>query len=120
MTKCSFVSLCTRVGLLSSVVALSACVTRLGDLTILSTKNVATTANVIKRGVEGRDCVNLLLFIPISGRLNPSVDEAMSDAMSKVPGSNVMTDVALYNDVILTYIFNQACYRVKGDVGVQQ
>ena len=103
---------------LSSV--LSACTTRLGDLTILSTKNVASTANVMKRGVEGRDCVNLLLFIPISGRLNPSVDEAMSDAMSKVPEGNIMTDVALYNDIIFTYIFNQTCFRVKGDVGVQR
>ena len=98
----------------------SGCRTRLGDLTLLSTKNVTLTSSVVERSVEGKDCVQMLLFIPISGRLNPTLDEAMADAMSNVPDGNIMTDVALYNDVIFTLLYNQLCYRVKGDVGVQK
>lgn len=105
-------------GLLACAVLSSGCATRLGDLTILSTKNVASVANVVERGVEGRDCISMLLFIPISGRLNPTIDEAMDDAMSRVPKGNIMTDVALYADLLFTFVYNRACYRVKGDVGV--
>ena len=106
--------------LLACPLVLSACTTRLGDLTILSTKNVSTMPKVVQRTVEGEDCIHLALFIPVSGRLNPTIDEALDNAMSNVPEGNVMTDVAQYNDLLFTFLYNRTCYRVKGDVGVQK
>ncbi len=29
-----------------------------------------------------------------------------------------MTDVARYQDLIFTYLFNRSCLRVKGDAGI--
>ena len=41
----------------------------------------------------------------------------MDRAMAEVPEGNVMTNVAMYTDVVFTYVWNQTCLRVKGDVG---
>jgi hypothetical protein len=71
---------------------------------------------VVRRSVEGKDCVYRLILIPF-GALVPNLEEAMDRALAKVPEGNVMTDVAIYNDVVSTLIFNQQCLRVKGDVG---
>ena len=59
---------------------LSGCTTRVGDLTILSTKNVALQPTTTARNVEGRDCTHMLLFLPL-GKLNPTLDEALENAM---------------------------------------
>jgi hypothetical protein len=88
----------------------------MGDFSLISSQNVAFAPEPIRRGVEGRDCVYTLLFIPIGG-LVPNVEEAMDRAMDQVPEGNVMTNVAIYNDLIFTYIFNQQCTRVRGEVG---
>ena len=103
-----------------TVVSLAAllvgCSIRMGDFTLLSSKNVGVEGEVIQRGVEGEDCVHMLLFLPL-GSLNPNLEEAMDRAMAEVPSGNVMTDLAIYNDVLFTYLYNRICIRVKGDVG---
>lgn len=109
----------TVLGLLTVALISSACTTRMGDLTIASGKNVNLRPDVAQRAVEGKDCVNMILFIPL-GSLAPNVEEAMDQALAQVPGGNIMTDVAIYQDTIFTYLFNQTCLRVKGDVGTLQ
>lgn len=105
--------------LLVAAALATGCRTRLGDLTIASTKNVGLNPEPVKRSVEGKDCANFLLFIPI-GKLNPNLEDAMEAAMEKVAAGNIMTDVAIYVDQISAIVFNQVCYRVKGDVGIQR
>jgi hypothetical protein len=41
----------------------------------------------------------------------------MDRAMEQVPEGNVMMNVAVYSDLIFTYVFNRQCTRVRGEVG---
>jgi hypothetical protein len=95
------------------------CVFSMGDLSLVASENVGLEPQIARRSVEGQDCVyTVLLFIPING-LVPNIEEAMDRAMEKVPEGNVMTNVALYSDVVMIpYIFTSTCLRAKGDVGV--
>jgi hypothetical protein len=95
----------------------SGCAFRMGDFALISSQNVGLRPEPIRKGVEGKDCVYMLLFIPIGG-LVPNVEEAMDRAMEQVPEGNVMMNVAIYNDVIFTYVLNRTCARVRGEVGI--
>lgn len=104
---------------LASAAALptAGCAFRMGDLQIVSDKNVALNPTPIERGVEGRDCIYFLLgLIPINGFI-PNVEEAMDRAMEGRPDANIMTDVAVYSDSFYAILFSSNCLRVKGDLG---
>lgn len=108
------------IALLIAAVALASggCRTRLGDLSIASTRNVALNPSPERIRVEGRDCAHLVFFAPL-GKWSPSLDEALDDALERVPDGNIMTNVAIYRDVLLLLVYNRTCWRVKGDVGIQ-
>jgi len=107
---------------LSSVIVaamVTGCAFRLGDLSVLSTKNTALPIKPVKSTVEGEDCETRLLgLVPISGSLFPNIDEAMDQAMAKVPAGNIMTSIALYDDRASFLLVSKICLRVKCDVGV--
>ncbi len=63
--------------------------------------------------------MHMFLFIPL-GKMSPVLDEALDRAMEQVPDGNIMTNVAIYNDIIFTLLYNRSCFRVRGDVGIQQ
>jgi hypothetical protein len=88
-------------GLVSaSLVLVSACTIRTGDMTLLTTRNVASL-NAIEKGVyEGEDCSSI-----------PNLKEAIDRAIEK-GGGNAMTDVALYLDSAPFH----TCFRAKGKV----
>jgi hypothetical protein len=106
---------CLALALISTFVG-SGCAFRMGDFSLISSQNVAFSPEPIRRGVEGSDCVYTLIFIPIGG-LVPNLEEAMDRAMEQVPEGNVMMNVAVYSDLIFTYVFNRQCTRVRGEVG---
>ena len=105
-------------GFLAAVLA-TACSSRVGDLSIVASRNVGFAPEPLRRSVEGEDCVHVLIFIPI-GSLVPNLDEATDRALAQVPAGNVMTDVAVYQDILFTFFYNRTCLRVKGDVGTLQ
>lgn len=96
------------------------CTTRIGDFTIASTKNVAYNPSPDRRGVEGEHCATRLLGLIPLGSFMPNLEEAVDDAMVKVPNGNVMTNAVTYMTVWTAIIVNQQCYRVRGDVGTIQ
>jgi hypothetical protein len=100
----------TVVAFLSS----AGCSLRMGDLTAVASQNVSVSAEPIRRAVEGRDCVHLLLFIPL-GSLVPSYEEAVDRALAQVPDANALVNVSMYVEPIFTYVYNRNCLRVKGD-----
>ena len=88
-----------------------------GDLNLVSPRNVRFDTETLRRGVEGRDCMYTLVFLPL-GSLNPNLEEAVDRALAEVPEANVLTDIAIYEDRVTTLLINQRCLRVKGDAGV--
>lgn len=91
-----------------------ACTTRIGDLTVASPKNLPGEFTEIRRGVEGQDCSYVVLFFIPVGTLNPTIDGAIDDALAKVPDADALVDATLYNDLLLTLIFNSNCIRIEG------
>lgn len=101
-------------GLLVVAVLLAGCTTRVGDLTIATPKNITREFDVVQSGVEGRDCVNIILFIPL-GSLNPSMEGAIDAALEPVPEANAIADATFHQTSLITLLFNQSCVRVRGD-----
>ena len=84
----------------TSFMFLSACTIRTGDMTLLTTRNVASLNAVEKGTYEGEDCSSI-----------PNLKEAIDRAIEK-GGGNAMTDVALYLDSAPFH----TCFRAKGKV----
>jgi hypothetical protein len=104
-----------KAALFLAIAMLSGCTTRIGAFTFASTKNLGVAYAPLQTAVEGEDCVNLILFIPI-GTLNPNIQDAVDRAVEKVPNGDMMTNVTLREDFLLTLLYNRACVRVTGDV----
>ncbi len=107
------------IGLVAALLS-AGCTTRLGDFTILSGENVALNPNPERRSVEGRDCAYRLLFLIPLGSLQPNIEEAMDDAFKAVPDGNIMTDVTIYAEPLFMLLATRNCFRVRGDIGVQE
>ncbi len=94
----------------------SGCTTRVGAFTFASTKNLGVAYAPLQTGVEGEDCVHFILYIPVSGTLNPNIEDAVDRAVEKVPNGDMMTNVTVNEDMLFTLIYNRVCARVTGDV----
>lgn len=95
---------------------LSGCATvRMGSLTLTSTKNLGETYAPLQKDVSGENCVDEILFIPL-GTLNPNLQDAIDDAVAKVPNGDMMTNLTVHEDLLISILFNQRCVRVNGDV----
>jgi hypothetical protein len=92
-----------RLLVLVCIVAAGGCTIRTGDMTLVSTKNIASLRAAEVRGnFEASDCRT---FTP------PNLKEAIDRAIEQ-GGGNAITDAALYFE---QYPF-LACYRAKGTV----
>ena len=104
-----------RLGIVLMVAGLAGCTQRIGQMTLLSTKNIPNTPKPIQQHVRGEDCIHQILFIPI-GSLNPTLDQAIDNALEKVPGGDAMTDLQIHQDNLFLYFYNRICMRVDGTV----
>lgn len=105
---------------LGLVLALSStgCVTRLGDMTILSTKNIELSQmGSFERAptrVEGRDAAHIIIFIPTG---TPDLEEAVDRAIESVPGGVALVDAVCYSSWwYIPYVYGQVQYKVEGNV----
>ena len=93
----------------------SGCTMRLIDFTVISSKNVTLNAPQAPNRTTGRDCVDLLLFIPINGRLQPNLKEAVDRAIEAAgTGYDALIDGVVDQETLFTYIYNRACFIVEG------
>jgi hypothetical protein len=115
----------------------AACTTPLATMTILATRDTGTAAAsrvttpaaagpsaqpaAPVHRVEGVDCAHfVLLGIPVAGGINSSLERAMGRALAQVPEGNALTDVTIYTDVLLGYVYNRLCMRVRGNASTLQ
>lgn len=107
-----------RFGALFLMAAFAAgCTYPAATLPIVANGNVGAAPKLVKRNVEGEDCVYRVLgLIPTSRHWTPSVEDAMEDAMQGGDG-NVLTDVVWYGDLTYTILWSKECLIVKGDLG---
>jgi len=92
------------------------CTTRLGSFTVLSTRNIEwTRANEYKRGarVEGRDIAHIIIFIPT--KLGVNIENAVDQALDKVPGAIALVDVVVkLRQVNVSPFYGQVGYIIEG------
>jgi hypothetical protein len=103
------------ISLLAAAWVCSACVVSSGRFALLSNQATALHPEVIRRDVEGEDCVYGVVLLPISGRVQPSLQAALEDALAKAPGGQVMVDVEVTERHFTTLLFDRICLRVAGN-----
>lgn len=97
---------------------LQGCVTRLGDLSVASTKNINLKTETHRvdtsRRVKGEDVVHIISFIPTS--MYPNLEEAMDNAIEKVPGAVALSDVTIKRGVwYIPLIYGQDYIEIEGN-----
>lgn len=101
---------------LAALLTSSGCMSRVGDMTMLSTRNVSLDRLDIdklpqKTGITGRDSTFMFLFIPFG---QPHLKNAVDDALNK-GGGDLMTDVVVSRGA-WWFIVGQDIVEVKGTV----
>ncbi len=101
------------------IIALStSCTYRLGDLTVMSTKNIELSKmGMYKKCAErsiGEDKVYVIFFIPVG---MPSIEEACDRAIESAGGTFLTDAVVTYESFI--FFFGWMKYEVEGEVWCQ-
>ena len=104
--------------LVSATFFFTGCTQRILDFTVVSTKNIDwSRSGEFKRNpqrVEGSDLKHIIIVIPTGV---PSLEEAIDNAIEKVPGGVALVDGVLsYRWWYIPYVYGQVEYVVKGSV----
>lgn len=92
------------------------CSYRYGMLTIASTKNVTINMQEFEKiadGVTGESKKPIIIIIPTG---EPSIEDAIEDALSKAKGELMQNVVIYYKWYYIPYIYGEYKFEVKGDV----
>lgn len=101
------------------VLVLASCVTRFGSFTMVSTKtlDLSRAGEYVrdKSGrVEGIDFRHLIIVFPLG---NPSLQEAVDQAIESIPGGVALVDATLSSRFwYIPYIYGRTSYVVEGTV----
>ena len=95
----------------------SACTTRLGEYTIISTKNVDTSAmSRYERGhnrIRGEDKSSIIFFVQMG---QPNMKEAIDNAIEGTPGAVALLDPVLYHEYWwIPFIYGESKFVVEGN-----
>lgn len=117
MKKLVFVAIFAT--LILSLNLLTSCVSRLGAFTVISTKNIdwsrAAEYQRSSKRVDGEDVCHIIIFIPT--KMNITIEDAVDDALGKVPGAVALVDAVLRSKFFyIPYIYGQQAYIVEGSV----
>lgn len=99
------------------LISMAGCTYRIGDLTLVSTKNIDITdiGTLKTKGerIEAKDCAySLLGLIPLG---QPTLQEAVDNALEKGHG-NMLIDQVTYRTAFYMIIMGQTCIKVEGTV----
>jgi hypothetical protein len=81
-------------------------------VTVISSRTLELSYPPRQQHVTGVDCAYNVFGIPISGTSPPSIHRAIDVAASASPGSDMITDMTIHRDALVTLVYNQACLRV--------
>jgi hypothetical protein len=94
------------------------CSTRVGDFTLVSTQNIELSKmGTYKRTptkIKGKDVSHTIVFIPT--KLNVNIEDAVDDALSKIPGAVAMINVVFRYVSWYVPLYGQTKYTVEGEL----
>jgi hypothetical protein len=86
--------------------------------TLASGNNLELNYTPPRQHLTGESCSSNFFGIP-TGDNDPSIQQAVDNAASVSPGTEMMTDMTIHRDLLIALAYNQACLRVDG-TGVRQ
>lgn len=89
------------------------------SLNVVSTNNLKLSYPPMRQHVGGEDCAYNFFGVPVSDSNNPSIHRAIDNAASLNPGTDMVTDMTIHRDALITFAYNQACLRVDGNAVAQ-
>jgi len=99
-----------RIALLTLAVLLAGCSYQVAGLTMASNRSLPLKMTVLQPGVTGERCK-----VEWVQGLRPTVDEAMADALRKVPEANAIANLRAENTTYFLLLLNRNCLSVTGD-----
>jgi hypothetical protein len=118
MKKKSFFVAMLAMGLAFGLV-LTGCATRLGTFTVISTKTIdwSRASEFTRRNqwVDGQDICHIIIFFPT--KFNVTVEDAVDNALEKVPGAVALIDAVLRSKYFyIPYIYGRSGFYIEGTV----
>ncbi len=106
-----------KLGLLFCVGLAAGCINaRLGDLSIMSSKNIPMTGiSVLKPNVEAKDCRTRIFPFTNPPYIMPSVEDAADLAIEQAEGANSLVNSVTHLKAWNAVLVAQWCFHVKGD-----
>jgi hypothetical protein len=98
-----------RLAILLGAALLVSCSAQVGTFTLVSPGTPEMPR--LRQRVRGVDCAVLPLVMP-----TPSLQRAVERAVEQVPWGEMLVDVTVTNDFLVTGVYNRSCYRVEGEV----
>lgn len=102
--------------LIGLLLIFNGCSTRYGMLTIATTKNVNINMQEFEKvadGVTGNSTKHIIIIIPTG---NPTIEDALEDALKKTKGDLMQNVVIYYKWWYIPYVFGEFKFEIKGDV----
>ena len=98
---------------------LSSCVSRLGSFTFISTKNIdwsrADEFQIYNSRVKGKDICHIIIIVPT--KFDITIEDAVDDALSKVPGGIALIDAVLREHFFgFPLLYYQEGFVIEGSV----
>jgi hypothetical protein len=102
-------------GVTAFALVLTGCSQRMIDFTIISSKNVSIDTSARGSMSEGSDWAHWFLFIPVSGTVIPSLEEAVDRAIEAGgPEYDALMDGVVYSKFYWALIVFGNGFRVRG------
>jgi hypothetical protein len=97
-------------------IMVTGCATRLGAFTVISTKSIdwsrAAEFTRTNKRVDGSDIYHIIIVFPT--KYNITIEEAVDNALEKVPGAIALVDAVLSRKEIYVVIYGQESFVVEG------
>ncbi|MDR1256244.1 MAG: hypothetical protein LBJ86_00675 [Spirochaetaceae bacterium] len=97
-------------------ITVTSCTTRLGAFTVISTKSIdwsrAAEFTRSNQHVEGSDVRHIIIVFPT--KYNITIEDAVDNALEKVPGAIALVDAVLRRKTLDLIIYGQNSFVVEG------
>jgi hypothetical protein len=98
--------------------SVTGCATRLGAFMVISTKSIdwSRTSEYTRSNqrVDGEDNIHLIIFIPTGRKI--TIEDAVDNALQKVPGAIALVDAVLRYKSFSIFFYAMRGYYVEGTV----
>jgi hypothetical protein len=106
-----------RLRLACMVVAITAgCTMPLGSVSALQPRFDTFGVKLLAPSLTGRSCRTSILGVPLQSG-DPDVREAMAQILAHDAEGDVVTDVRLSSERVVTGFYNRRCVSVEGNLG---